>query len=268
MGLFGALNKSESPKTATELANIINGDKLLIGTSWIWPYRYGIRRLILSSPHSEATGCLAHSDRDKSRDLHRRACLQSSSHPGPFRRLQISVSFVIMHFAVQELRLPCRHDETALCCVKMHEFLAQTEYKNPKGPIGLFQHAHNTQMQFFPWMMQYPAKLTSFLTMLEGWRVGRAEWFEIYPAEKLLFEGAKAETETSALFVDVAGGHGYDIQNFKDRFPNQTGRLVLQDQPSVIDGIKELHPDIVRMNYDFFTEQPIKGERGRIWNFC
>ena len=60
--------------------------------------------------------------------------------------------------------------------------------------------------------------------------------------------------------MDVAGGFGYDIQTFKDRFPNQTGRLVLQDQPSIIDNVIELHPDIVRMKYDFFTEQPVKGK--------
>ena len=33
MGLFDAINKSPSPKTATELAEITGGDKLLIGSS-------------------------------------------------------------------------------------------------------------------------------------------------------------------------------------------------------------------------------------------
>ncbi|CAF9913570.1 MAG: hypothetical protein ALECFALPRED_008912 [Alectoria fallacina] len=153
------------------------------------------------------------------------------------------------------------HDEGALCCTKMPEFLAQTGYKNPEGPMGVFQYAENTELPFFPWLMQYPAKLTGFLTMLEGWRLGRTQWFEIFPTEELLFEGFEAETENSALHVDVAGGNRYDIQTFKSRFPNQPGRLVLQDLPSVINDIKELHPDIVRQKYDFFTEQPIKGAR-------
>ena len=125
--------------------------------------------------------------------------------------------------------------------------------------MGVFQYAENTQLSMFPWLMQYPAKLTSFLTMLGGWRIGRAQWFEIFPTEKLLFEGAKVEIDGSTLLVDVAGGHGYEIQAFKDHFPKHTGRLVLQDQPSVLDDIKDLHPEIVRMEYDFFTEQPIKG---------
>ena len=155
----------------------------------------------------------------------------------------------------------CRHDEGALCCTKMHEFLAQTKYKNPEGPMGVFQYAENTRLPLFSWLTQHPAKLTSFLTMQEGWRAGRTEWFEIFPTEEMLFEGAELDSQDSVLLVDVGGGHGYEIQTFKDRFPNQRGRLVLQDLPSVIDDIKDLHPDIVRMKYDFFTEQPIKGKQ-------
>ena len=125
--------------------------------------------------------------------------------------------------------------------------------------MGVFQYAENTQLSMFPWLVQYPAKLTSFLTMLGGWRIGRAQWFEIFPTEELLFEGAKIEADESTLLVDVAGGHGYEIQAFKNHYPKRSGRLVLQDQSSVLNDIKELHPEIVRMEYDFFTEQPIKG---------
>ena len=110
-------------------------------------------------------------------------------------------------------------------------------------------------------MMQHPRKLNSFFTMREGRRVGRAQWFDIFHTEELLFEGVKAQTEDATLRMNVAGGNGYDIQTFKDRFPNQTGRLVLKDVPFVIDSIQELRLDIVRMKYDFFTEQPIKGKQ-------
>lgn len=70
----------------------------------------------------------------------------------------------------------------------MHEFLAQTGYKNPGGSIRGFQQARYTQLPIFPWLMQEPAKLTSFLTMLEGGRVVRTQWFEIFPTKKLLKE--------------------------------------------------------------------------------
>lgn len=35
---------------------------------------------------------------------------------------------------------------------------------------------------------------------------------------------------------------------------------MLQDLPPIIDDIKELHPDIVKVKYDFSTSQPIKGK--------
>ena len=117
--------------------------------------------------------------------------------------------------------------------------------------MGVFQYTEDTQLALFPWLAQHPAKLTSFLTLLGGWRIGRPQWFEVFPTEKSLFEGAKAETEERTLLVGVAGGHGYEIQAFRDHFPRQTGRLVLQKLPSVIDDIKkfhpELHPNIVRI---------------------
>ena len=80
----------------------------------------------------------------------------------------------------------------------------------------------------------------------------------MFSTKELLFKGAKTEDEDSTLLVDVAGFPRYDIQTFKDRFPNQPG---LQNLPPVVDGIKGLHPDIVRMKHDFFTEQPTKGRR-------
>ena len=142
----------------------------------------------------------------------------------------------------------------------MAEFLAQTGYKNPEGPNGVFQHSHNTDLPLFPWLIQHPAMLTNFLRMLEGWRVGRLEWFDFCPVDEVILNGAKEQSEDSALLVDIGGGHGYDIQNFRRRFPHAPGHLVLQDLPPVIDDIKELDPEIFRMKYDFLTPHPFKGE--------
>ena len=63
MGPFDALNRSESAKTATELASITGGDRLLIGTSFR-SCRAEFRPLILSSPHLEAIGCHTVGNRD------------------------------------------------------------------------------------------------------------------------------------------------------------------------------------------------------------
>jgi hypothetical protein len=60
------------------------------------------------------------------------------------------------------------------------------------------------------------------------------------------------------LLVDIGGGRGHDLEAFGKKFPNAKGKLVLQDLPP-IDDISELDQSIMRMKYDFFTEQPIKG---------
>ena len=55
----------------------------------------------------------------------------------------------------------------------MHQLLAQLKYKNPGRPMSVLKYAEKLQLPFFPWWVQHRAKLTSFLTMLDGWLVGR-----------------------------------------------------------------------------------------------
>jgi hypothetical protein len=59
--------------------------------------------------------------------------------------------------------------------------------------------------------------------------------------------------------VDVGGGDGHDILDFNSKFPN-SGRLVLEDLGVVTEGIGEFDKSIEKISYDFFTEQPVKGE--------
>ena len=64
MGLFDAINKSPSPKTATELAEITGGDKLLIGSAQICSHHARFECLILFSPCPEAVDCYPYGHRD------------------------------------------------------------------------------------------------------------------------------------------------------------------------------------------------------------
>jgi hypothetical protein len=100
----------------------------------------------------------------------------------------------------------------------------------------------------------------------------------IYPVEDRLFSGAQGSTD-AILIVDVAGGLGHDIQEFKKFYPHHPGvsypdqfryytltnstskKLVLQDLPVVIQDVKDIDPSIQLMAHDFLTEQPIKGAR-------
>lgn len=81
-----------------------------------------------------------------------------------------------------------------------------------------------------------------------------------YPVKERLFDGFDTSNKDAVLLIDVGGGFGHYTEELLSKFPNCPGRLILQDLPPVIGRIQQLHPRIEKMEYDFFTEQPVKGE--------
>lgn len=79
-----------------------------------------------------------------------------------------------------------------------------------------------------------------------------------FPVQERLINGFE-EAEDAALLVDVGGSFGHNLAEFRAKFLDAPGRLVLQDQPVVIEQIHELDDKIEGEAYDFFTKQPIKG---------
>lgn len=63
------------------------------------------------------------------------------------------------------------------------------------------------------------------------------------------------------LIVDMGGNIGHDLSEFKRKWSDAPGRLILQDLPEVIEHAKEsnLPSYIEPMAHNFFTEQPVKG---------
>lgn len=133
--------------------------------------------------------------------------------------------------------------------------------KNPDPATSIFQKANNTSLSFFEYLYTIPGMAEEFAHHMTGSRHGQASWMDpdFYPvAERLVTE---ADTSPDAVFlVDVGGSTGHDIAEFNDKHPDVPGRLMLQDLPSVIETVKELHPKIEPVGHDFFAEQPIKGQ--------
>ena len=149
-------------------------------------------------------------------------------------------------------------DEAATAVVHMPQFLTQTSFKNPEGPMGCFQSAFKTESELFPWLMKHPEQMSNFNDLMAGQRLSRIEWFDVAPAESILLN---SELEKgSALLVDIGGNRGNDLEAFKKRYPKLTGQLVLQDLPLVLADIKELDTEIARTPHDFFTPQPVTGK--------
>ena len=95
---------------------------------------------------------------------------------------------------------------------------------------------------------------------MAGYLQGKQSWIEpgFYPVDLRLGKDAKNNAD-AVLLVDVGGGLGHDLKEFKANYPHLPGKLVLQERQEVISQIKEPSSGIEATVHDFFTLQPIKG---------
>lgn len=143
--------------------------------------------------------------------------------------------------------------------IRLPEYLAKTDYRNPQSAVdGPFQYGHKSDLHFFDWLKANPKVLETFNNHMIGYRSGRQKWDDFYPVNDFLGKGMKADKD-AVLLVDVGGGLGHDIDEFHHKHSNLPGRLILQDQPIVINDVKNISESIELMTHDFFTEQPVKG---------
>lgn len=146
---------------------------------------------------------------------------------------------------------------------QLHRYLASTGFKNPTNPTdGPFQYGHNTTLHTFEWMKEHPLIYQQFGNFMAGYTQGRPSWLDFFPAEDRIVKGL-SEKEEAVLLVDVGGGMGQDLEEFRRRMPSVKAELVLQDQEEFVERAKAglAEKGIRAMAYDFFTPQPIKGAR-------
>ncbi|OQE02756.1 hypothetical protein PENVUL_c039G09352 [Penicillium vulpinum] len=143
---------------------------------------------------------------------------------------------------------------------KIPEFLRQQEHRNPEGTTaGPLQFVEKTDETFWTWLPQNPEYLDSCNTFMEANRGARPSWLEWFPVEERLLSVACSDSET--LMVDVAGGRGHELVDFAARFPDVTGRLVLQDLPHILEESTIDTKRIEKQAFDLFKPQPIHGAR-------
>lgn len=144
----------------------------------------------------------------------------------------------------------------------MPSYFEKIGFKNPtEATNGPVQHAHGPG-HAFTWFNERPELLKDLNTYLFAQRSERPSWTSdgFYPIQERLIQGMDTKDDRSAL-IDVAGGAGFYLEEFRTKFPDWKGRLVLQEQETIIEQVKSmgLNPKIEYQSYDFFTEQPIKG---------
>jgi hypothetical protein len=104
-----------------------------------------------------------------------------------------------------------------------------------------------------------PEQMVNFNDLMARQRLNRVEWFSFTDANEVLPNEYEGGNDQSLLLEDIGGGRGHDLEAFKNANPNAEDKPVLQDLLPFIGDIKELHGDIVKNKYDFFTPQPVKG---------
>ncbi|GAT29890.1 O-methyltransferase [Aspergillus luchuensis] len=147
-------------------------------------------------------------------------------------------------------------------CLKYHEFSRKRGWINPTNPEDTsLMDAYGTDKDLFSRVNElgYGKHLNDYLG---GYNLGRRWWIhpDIYPVKERLINGADPSPDASFL-VDIGGNVGHDLERFRAAFPDAPGKLILQDLPMMIGQVKNLDSSIVRMEYDFRDEQPVKGSR-------
>lgn len=141
----------------------------------------------------------------------------------------------------------------------LYEYFEEKGYSNPGDAFDSpFQYAHATKEHCFDWLSRHPQDQDAFNSVMRMSRVAsNKSWYQFYPLEEKL----QVHPER-VLLVDIGGGLGHDVSDFKTNFPRLPGRLVLQDLPQVITGIQNPLPDgIETMSYNMFDIQPVKGAK-------
>ncbi|XXH04676.1 hypothetical protein Hte_011096 [Hypoxylon texense] len=137
-----------------------------------------------------------------------------------------------------------------------HDWFKDRGYTCPTDNFDTpYQVAHNTKLHWFAHLQSTPPHGQNFNDHMHGYLLGRPRWMDegFYP--------------DAVLLVDVAGGFGHYTEGFLSKYLDAPGRLILQDLPPVLGQIQQVNPRIEKMEYDFFTEQPVKGARAYYTHF-
>ncbi|KAF9697583.1 hypothetical protein EKO04_004422 [Ascochyta lentis] len=104
-----------------------------------------------------------------------------------------------------------------------------------------------------------PKLLTATHAFFEGDRGSRPVWVDWFPVQKLLDE--KPVTDDDVLYVDVAGGRGHDLVEFRRKFGSYPGKYVLMDLPHVVEDKTLDLAGVDKIAFDFFQDQVVPDAR-------
>lgn len=139
---------------------------------------------------------------------------------------------------------------------QLPNLLKKTGYLNPLDETHTaFHEAWSTSVSPFAWFEDKPELLNHFNEYMATRARVEHSWLQVYP----VVEEAKGCSADRALYVNVGGGIGHQCAEFKERYPDLPGRVVLQDlQHSILEALST--PGVENMAHNFFDIEPIQGE--------
>ena len=119
----------------------------------------------------------------------------------------------------------------------------------------------NTHMGMWEYLNEDPERMKIFNSGMRSLATVANNDKGPYPFDQEL--NKEPLVHSQAALVDVGGGRGQALERIRQDFPNLQGRLILQDQESVVADAKAggLSPEIEAQGASFFEPNPVKNAR-------
>lgn len=154
-------------------------------------------------------------------------------------------------------------DGTGPAYAKFPEYLAKTGWRNPTDKDKTaWMYGTGHDQHYFTWILSpgNERHAEAFHNHMKFKTLAK-KWFETVPVKEI-FADFKKDDPDAVLMVDVGGNSGHDTLDFHRAWPDQPGRLIVEDLPAVIQTIdREALKPVEAVEHDFFTPQPVKGAK-------
>ncbi|KAF2280229.1 S-adenosyl-L-methionine-dependent methyltransferase [Westerdykella ornata] len=136
-------------------------------------------------------------------------------------------------------------------------YMKKTGYMNPSDEMHtVCQEAWNTKLHQFAWFKDHPENLKFFNDYMAHRREAEVSWLSVYP----VLEQTKDWDPAKPVYVNIGGGVGHQCAQFKKKYPDVPGQVILQDLPHTIENALTT-PGVENIAHDFFQEQLVKGAK-------
>ena len=110
---------------------------------------------------------------------------------------------------------------------------------------------------------QWADTLQDLNLFMQGRRQAMPSWLDFYPFKEQILAGFDQENPDSVVVVDVGGGLGHGLIELREKFPDLSGRLILQDLPKTVQQAGDSKGAFEPLPHSFFEPQPIHGKSQR-----